>query len=459
MKLDINGRIVANPAASDIASALDARGDDKDWYLVLTRPDGLYIEVEPSGTGDMLRIAHGDEEEGTHRLAPNTVTTGKAKSILGDFLAGGAVPPSEPREEAKRAEDKVLAGREEFSQRTLGFVILFVGLGFGLLYLTQSMLVFFAFIGLGLLVMVGTKAAREMRVRRWPIAAGTIVKSNLQARVRKFRGQAARLDNIPAVEYRFKVSGKPYIGTRIGLNTEYAGVDVGALVTKYPVGAAVQVAYNPANPVDCLLEPYANKGILLVLLKFAAGVAVLGAVLYYGPGYASAWISERFPDARAPQALLGFGIGTLLLVVNIWSLMRKKEPAVAALRVPGKIASAEVETIVPDDSSDSRRRSRPTYQPTIEISYGVRGLDYTLRTAIPDGQAAEHTPEAAKARLKPYSVGGEVPVSYDPANPAAASIAVGADSPVAGGGWSSQIFRMAVIIGCFAIGAHALGLY
>ncbi|HMN70495.1 MAG TPA: DUF3592 domain-containing protein [Rhodoblastus sp.] len=405
----------------------------------------------------MLQLANGNQEQGLRHVADEPITPDQAKSILGDFLRGGLLWREQWTAAGARATDRALTGAETFSMSTMTWAGGFIGVGIGQLYFLQSGSLLVACLAIALLILIGVKALREVQVRRWPTAAGVITKSDLQARVRKFRYERARLDNIPAVEYRFTVAGRHYVGTRIGLNTEYAGVDVGALVAKYPVGAVVQVAYNPKNPIDCLLDPYANKGILLDGAKFAAMIGGAGLVLYYGPQFVTHQIAQCFPDADAPHAVLAFGIGLFLLLLFVWNLVRQVSARTDASETAGKVVVSEVETISLGSNRDSGGRfSQLVYQPTIEVAYKVSGLRYAIRRAIPDETLDQNTFEAAKAQLLSWPVGREVTVSYDPENPASASIAGNKPMPLES---RFHILTLLIAIGCFALGARALGLF
>jgi hypothetical protein len=55
----------------------------------------------------------------------------------------------------------------------------------------------------------------------------------------------------PIIGYEFAVAGKTFRGNRVkdGFTPK-----VKPTLTKYPVGAEVEVFYDPANPADAILE-------------------------------------------------------------------------------------------------------------------------------------------------------------------------------------------------------------
>jgi hypothetical protein len=108
--------------------------------------------------------------------------------------------------------------------------------------------------------------------RDWLIAPGKILDTSVQARDSwDSDGRYAPLYNSEVVS-SFSVGGQQYISDRVALGgTMRASINRGVpgfmkkTLDKYPVGARVQVYYNPKNPADCALERRAN-GMWLVLL-------------------------------------------------------------------------------------------------------------------------------------------------------------------------------------------------
>jgi hypothetical protein len=122
--------------------------------------------------------------------------------------------------------------------------------GFGLFFLVGGVI---ASIG----VMIGE--ARMNATETWPSVAGRIVVSEVStATVRT--GPVRRVEPIAKIHFAYSVNGRSYQGEGLRvapmLHTEAEGTPT-ELVSRYPVGKAVEVYYDPANPSDSLLIPRA----------------------------------------------------------------------------------------------------------------------------------------------------------------------------------------------------------
>jgi hypothetical protein len=461
VQLDINGEIVADPTQADISRAIDAASRRTAWYLTITRPDGFYLEVTPSdvGSSDMLGMTCGNDEKDQRQFADTPVNPAQAKAILTDFFNGGDAWRRQCKwyGRKERATDPVLTGRQALSRNVQKWIaFIFMGaVGLVALGVTPWVLALAAVLAIGVIAV--DKAGREARARRWPQTPGRITKSALQARRTKFQREATRVDNIPAVEYEFTVAGRSYVGTRINLNTEYALVDVGAMVAKYPVGAVVMVHYNPADPVDCILDPDANRGILRNFLKLLLVIAGFAAAIYYGASAATHWVAARFPAANAPHAVLAGGFGLLFLLLLMWSF-RSRVAAARAPGVTGRIVTSEVEEVGGTSATAvSRTYGTSYYQPTIEVAYRVRGADYLLRSKV-GGDVLTASPDRARAVLAAYPVGRDIAVTYNAKYPGSASCEGGPKLITMEPTIGYRLLALAISAACFAMAARALGV-
>lgn len=322
MQLDLDGEKNGEPGEADIAGAVDALAARTADALRLTRPNGFYLEA--TREGGAFRFATGNDRQSHRHLAATPLDAADAKAMLVDFLhdgqawrklaAGGSTAPAA----------STLTGRETFSQGTLAIAGLCFAAAFTLAGIVPYAFPVLMLAGFGVLIAV--KARGEMAARRWPRVEGMVTKSETRSRRFQMDDAPPRVDVVPAVEYAFTVQGRRYTGTRIGLNTEYAGVDVAALVARYPVGARVPVYYDPGNPIDCVLEPLANKGILFDFLKLAGIAVLIGGVVYFGGAAARQWVSARYPLANATLAVTAAGIGVFLLLVFAHGLLRARSP-------------------------------------------------------------------------------------------------------------------------------------
>ncbi len=143
-------------------------------------------------------------------------------------------------------------------------------------------------IGAGLcLFMVANQIYALWRMRNqvaagkfWSRTSGKIVTSTFsQPDVPRKGGET---DATVDIRYQYQVSGKNFKGKRVkfggqGGMTQFAAEQ---LVAKYPVGAAVQVYYDPKSPLHAALEPRNKSSVVphvVLLIVFAVISIVLVA--------------------------------------------------------------------------------------------------------------------------------------------------------------------------------------
>lgn len=145
--------------------------------------------------------------------------------------------------------------------------------------------------GMGLFALMMAYAMQKQvwnASRDWLVARGKILDTSVQARDSwDSDGHYSKLYNSEVV-YSFAVRGQQYISDRVSLGGKFSGSMVGGvpgfvkkMLDKYPVGASVQVYYNPKNPSECALERRVN-GIWLLLLValglIAGALKMLGLI-------------------------------------------------------------------------------------------------------------------------------------------------------------------------------------
>jgi hypothetical protein len=84
----------------------------------------------------------------------------------------------------------------------------------------------------------------------WPTVNGAVTASE-RAKV-MFRKQ-------PRVTYSYSVNGAPLTGQRISFAGGYPPRETEAILSRYPVGRQVVVAYAPDNPAESTLETGSNR--------------------------------------------------------------------------------------------------------------------------------------------------------------------------------------------------------
>jgi hypothetical protein len=93
----------------------------------------------------------------------------------------------------------------------------------------------------------------RQNAQAWPGTSGVVLISTVQSK-RTGRSRST----YPVVVYQYTVNGQSYQGQRIKAGEQFFNIRVAgeaqATAARYPVGAAVTVYYNPANPAESALE-------------------------------------------------------------------------------------------------------------------------------------------------------------------------------------------------------------
>ncbi|MCC7358995.1 MAG: DUF3592 domain-containing protein [Anaerolineales bacterium] len=134
-------------------------------------------------------------------------------------------------------------------------------------------------IGIGIYV-----RGRAQASKRWPMVLGQVIESRVTSSSSSEGGTTYE----PHIQYAFDLGGQVYHSNRVafgGFVSTSNPRDAQKHTARYPVGAVVQVYYNPANPPDATLERRAgNAGFLLafggLFLVIGCGLSGLPAALY-----------------------------------------------------------------------------------------------------------------------------------------------------------------------------------
>lgn len=124
-------------------------------------------------------------------------------------------------------------------------------------------------IGFGLLFLAGPivfwvwASARAADAAAWPSVPGEVVAGRVETHVTTERSETGRGSSTtrvsfePVVTYAYRVGGRDYRGEDLRLIAGYsfnAPEEAEAFLEDYPVGAAVEVHYDPDRPADAALE-------------------------------------------------------------------------------------------------------------------------------------------------------------------------------------------------------------
>lgn len=114
------------------------------------------------------------------------------------------------------------------------------------------------------------KAFHEMdESDRWPVVPGRIVAS---AVIEDGEG-----DPSPAIAYTWTVKGQTYRGDRIRLGA-HGSWEANEICSRHPVGATVDVAYDPTDPSKACLARERTRGAWGLLILPLAGLVMFAVI-------------------------------------------------------------------------------------------------------------------------------------------------------------------------------------
>jgi hypothetical protein len=97
---------------------------------------------------------------------------------------------------------------------------------------------------------------------KWPTTRGKIIATEVEEYVPRFDGDTdnrrPRTMYKPSVLYTYEVNGRQYQGDRVTMGTKVSAtlpIVARRLAARYPVGAEVDVHYNPKSPGESVLKP------------------------------------------------------------------------------------------------------------------------------------------------------------------------------------------------------------
>jgi Protein of unknown function (DUF3592) len=312
-----------------------------------------------------------------------------------------------------------------------------------------------------ILVAAGSKLIELRQAKSWVATTGRILSSGVETRRRRFRDEPEELKDVPAVTYEFKVGGRTIDGTRVSIGDE-AGLDMDAVLARYPAGAEVTVYYDPRDPTRCVLERdfaqdlkdhnLTKRDVTSGCLVGIAMLAALGAAIWglasYGPDFVRAHFPRLHSHAEMPVALVGFG---LVMLMFFFAARRAAKAAASWPAVPGKIVKSEVEEYQERDDDDGRTTWRTAYRPAVEYAYAVNGREHR-GNQINSGMSVSAGRGYAEKVAAQYPVGSAVDVHYDPKDPGTSALRTAGG---AGAAWF--IFGAALVV--FALAAALLGVF
>lgn len=288
--------------------------------------------------------------------------------------------------------------------------------------------VFFLFIWamfVGLIATALVVKVREVRVmKRWPATTGKVIASRVEAHRRKpgeigYNSSDTEIVNYPYIEFQYAVGGRNLRSHQITLGETPSMFPVEETLAKYPVGAAVAVYYDPADPGRTALEREWPAGMgwgLFCVVVIFIGLPLLGLIGYTN---ATEWLSHHIPrpgQASAVAFLGGMGLMT------IWFGLAYSKMVVDAYRWPiarGRIVANQVDAFDSKQGSETGGR-RTLFRPAMVYAYEVAGHRYAGDRVTIGLVVSSSVQGVARHALRKYPEGSEVRVRYNPANPSEA---------------------------------------
>lgn len=286
--------------------------------------------------------------------------------------------------------------------------------------------------GVCLLIFAGL-AYNLLRLRRqmeaskaWIKSDGNIVAS--EAKIPLSHTSDDQDDVDAFIRYRYLVGGQMHESgcIKFGGQSMMSRAFADTLVAKYPVGASVDVYYDPRDPKNAVLEPRKRDNLVaqfVFTVAFGAAAAILsahliaGKVLYAGNGV------PLFAYALPLVAFMCAGLSIVAFVKG----RRQAKASASWPTSPGTITtSAIVEEKIEDKKADgddtpgfSQRQQRFTlrYRVDLRFAYRVGQRDYVGTTWAWGWTPIYGRRDQAEKVTGQYSKGQQVIVYYDPAQP------------------------------------------
>jgi hypothetical protein len=279
----------------------------------------------------------------------------------------------------------------------------------------------YAAIPVGIVVVMVLKYREVRRAQLWLTTAGTVVTSTVASRILSpsdpgYNPGDTNVTNEPRVEYEYTVAGKKYRGRRIDLGEKTSSYELESILDRYPLGMAVTVYYDPADPNTAVLDRdmawwvWAVGGGCVVL---AIAAPLVAAGLYF---YGVDWLKARLADpGRAPFVMALSGFGAVALLMTLGFLLY----AVRAAFWPvarGRIVASGAQAYRDWQTIDRRRSRRTLYRSSVVYEYEVNGRTYR-GDRVTLGVMSSTLPGFARRTAARYPFGSEVDVHYDPKRP------------------------------------------
>ena len=319
MALKIGDQVTTDPQREDIARAVDTGVHNAAWRLGLDNGQDDHIEVTAASRDTYkVKLSIADNASIPHQSMP--IRSRPFSINISTATRTGETRPGSVSVSSMR--DRMQAAKRISSKPPAWAIVLIAGsfIGLPVLFYILPRSVFEGYGILPIVLVVGgpmsvmlvviivNKLLQLRSAGHWPQAAGRIVKSDVMASHQQRIDEATEVVNLPAIEYEFSANGRNYIGRRISVGEDSGGANIEATLARYPVGAAVAVYYDPANPENCVLE----RGIPSFQMQGCG--TTLTSLAFIGAGVF--WFYTNFDSVVAP--LWATSSGRIVIIASVW---------------------------------------------------------------------------------------------------------------------------------------------
>jgi hypothetical protein len=254
----------------------------------------------------------------------------------------------------------------------------------------------------GILLYVAFGINREARAaKHWTQTTGTVLTNRAEARTDQ--PYTPDISSHPIIEYEYKVGNRSFRGW--GITIANAGVhQLKQIADQYPVGAKVVVRYNPADPQKATLEGDVSESMLLG--RFLMAISVIMPFMAF-------LVFNKVLSEQTIFTIVACSLIPVGLIVAMTVKYREIRAASRWLETTGTVIVSCVESRK-KRADDIDSDTDVTNAPKVVYEYQVGNQLFRCCRITIGERTSEYELESI---LNRYSVGAQVVVYYDPANP------------------------------------------
>lgn len=127
-----------------------------------------------------------------------------------------------------------------------------------------TIIVVTVFLAIGAALLYSTIKARLKvdAARQWPVTKAAVLTSEILEDYTRTATGTVNPTYTPAVNYEYQVAGQKFTNARVVFGKiKFPFLEASDVLTHFPVGAEVDVYYNPEDPADSVLLPKSKQGL------------------------------------------------------------------------------------------------------------------------------------------------------------------------------------------------------